>query len=60
MKILLDFNEKAEVKIFSKEQSGMRVYMKPVNENGIRVVNFAMQKNLIVSTKNRTVIAQSV
>jgi hypothetical protein len=37
-------------KIFLNQQLGMRVYTKLVNDNGVRVVNFATSKNPVVKS----------
>jgi len=42
--------QKQGEKIFSNQQSGMRVYMKLVMIMGVRVVNWATSKYLIVKS----------
>jgi hypothetical protein len=38
-------------RILSNQRSGVRVYMREViNDNGVRVVNFATSKNLVVKS----------
>jgi len=35
-------------RIYSNRQLGMRVYIRIVNDKGVRIVNFATSKNLVV------------
>jgi hypothetical protein len=51
MKIFLgNLNAKVRGKTFSNQQLGMRVLHEISNDNGVRVVNFATSKNLIVKS----------
>jgi hypothetical protein len=50
MKILLDFNAKVGREDIFKPTTGSNNLHKISNDNGIRVVNFATSKNLIVQS----------
>jgi hypothetical protein len=48
MKILLDFNAKGGKEVIFKPRIGNEILHEINNDSGVRVVNFAMSKNIIV------------